>query len=104
MMDSMKRRQLPGYDHPLAIALSYTMLACATIHLTISLFMTALTGDPYYVNMMHILSIDLLFPSTIDTNILGLGGVILMVVIWLFFVFMIHRHNRPMDLGNARRQ
>lgn len=57
-----------GSYHPFLKAIPYTIIIFAITHLLLSLFYSVLHGDPYTMNMFHVLGFDLFWPE------LGKGG------------------------------
>lgn len=88
------RDKLPGYTHPLAKALQYMMLLCATIHLTISLYMSLITNDINYASLWNILGLTMVFRPTPNDTLLALSGVPLMVIPWAIIAYILYRHSK----------
>lgn len=85
---------LPQYYSASSMALFYTMLLSAALHLTIALFNAVRNGDVNQANMFHILGFDMLWPELGKGSLNAAISTVAISAVWFYFYIMINRHKK----------
>ncbi len=70
-------------NHPFAKAVFYSIVLFAVGHLALSFFYGIFHGDTQIVNMFHVLSLDLIWPSLGSGLLNAVLAVVMIVAFWV---------------------